>query len=274
MSEEEEDKKKKYVPTDAAKAKDPTERAKELYESTEKDRKKTALTMKADKYSFSEIAHALKEVSGDGINPSQLSDWEQEDKKVQEVGLEAEPVLTAAEKAFAAMAAAKMKGLDEKFWSQVLDYGLYVFECVTPMVPAKTPEEKAANTQKWLKEAVEAFDPEEMMEIRKFGAAAFLAMMELKEQMTIYMSWADPSSRLQNMAEKALYSKNPVNKDAFDLLMLKLVESVNQVPRFTKGQRLSEIPRVIKAYAEATGTPEDQAEKIYGLVLKEVKLGE
>jgi len=84
------------------------------------------------------------------------------------------------------------------------------------------------------------------------------------------MDWADPSSRLQEMAEKALYSPNQINEKAFNMLMLELVKSIRAVPRFGRGDRVSELPGIVKAYAQARGVSPEQAEEVYSDVLQEV----
>lgn len=270
MSSGEDEKKKSMPPSEAAESKDPIARTRELYKETKEDRKKTALTMKAEKYNPSEISHALKVVSGTGINPAQWKEWSETGKLEQQVTEAAVPILTKQEAEFMIVVAAKFKKMNEILQTQVIEFGMYVLETVAPQVPAARPEDKINNTLEWLKKAVTAFDPEAMMEIEKFGATAFLAAQELKAQINVLMSWADPSSRLQEMAEKALYSPNPINEKAFNMLMLELVKTIHGVPRFSRGEQISELPGIVKAYAEARGVTVQDAEKIFGAVVEEV----
>lgn len=270
MSGEEEDSGKGMAQSGAAETKDPKTRVEELKEETKGDRKKMALTMKAEGYNRVEISHAFKEVTGTGLGPAQWKEWEDADKLKQQVTEAAVPILTKQEAEFMVVVAAKYKKLNEILQAQVIEFGMYILESVTPQVPADRPEDKVKNTLEWLKKAVIAFDPEEMMEIEKFGAAAFLAAQELKTQITVLMAWADPSSRLQEMAEKALYSLNAINEKAFNVLMLELVKSIHGVPRFGRGEQVSELPGIVKSYAEARGVTQQEAEKIMIEVVQEV----
>lgn len=247
------------APSGAAAVKDPKSRVEELRKETKDDRKKMALTMKAEGYNRVEISHAFKEVTGTGLGPAQWTEWEVQDKQHAEALEVAGVVLTAKEKAFATTVAAKLKTLNEKTQTQIMDLGMYVFESVTPLVPADTPEEKIINTKAWLRQAVDAFDPEYAEEVEKFGAAAFLAACTLKRQINELMTWADPSSRLQEMAEHALYSPNPVNEMAFDRLMIELMRSIHAAPRFKGAASAAEIPAIAEAYAKARGIPVEQA---------------
>ena len=274
MSEDEEDIGKGMAPSGAAAAKDPKTRAEELNTETKEDRKKMAMTMKAEGYNRVEISHAFKEITGTGLGPTQWKEWKEEEKLREQAREAALVVLTAEEKQFATTVAAKLKTLNEKFQALIIDLGMYVFESVTPLVPADTTEEKIYKTKGWLQDAITAFNPEEMREIEKFGAAAFLAAQELKAQINELMAWADPSARLQNMAEKALYSPSPLNDKAFSILMLELVKSINAVPRFSRGSRVSELPGIVKAYAEARGVTPQKAEKVFSEVLQEVNASE
>jgi hypothetical protein len=274
LSDLDEESKKGMAPSGAATVKDPKTRVQELLKETKDDRKKTALTMKAEGYNRIEISHAFKEVTGTGMGPKQWSEWEAEDKLVKEVGAVAGPVLAKEEKAWMAEVAAHFKTLSDRMQTYVIDFGVFVLETVTPQVPVDNPEEKMRKTREWLKDAVTAFNPEAMKEIKKFGFAAFLAAQELKMQISELMAWADPSNRLQAMAERALYSPNPVNSEAFNILMTELVRSIHAVPRFERGAKVDELPRIIKAYSEAAGVPEKEAESLMGEVLEEVGVGE
>lgn len=273
MSNPDKDEPKGGAPSKAADAKNPKARARQLLKEHEGDRKKAALAMRAEGYSPPEVGAAFKAVTGTGIGGKEWGEWKQGDKLKKEVGEVAGPVLAQEEKAWESTVLARFKTLTERLQTHVLDYGLYILDTVTPQVPADTPEEKVNNTLKWLRDAVTAFDPEKMMEIEKFGAAAFLAAQELKAQISELMTWADPSSRLQEMAEKALYSSNPINEKAFNMLMLELVKSINAVPRFGRGDRVSELPRIVKSYAEARGVTPEEAEEIMGEVVQEVVTG-
>jgi len=274
LSDDEEESKKGMAPSGAAAAKDPKTRAEELRKETKEDRKKMALTMKAEGYNRVEISHAFKQVTGTGLGPAQWKEWDEEDKLRLQVGEVAGPVASQEEKAWMSTVLAKFKTLTERLQAQVLEFGLYVLETVTPQVPAATPEEKVRNTLEWLRKAVVAFDPEAMREIEKFGATAFLAAQELKRQIGELMEWADPSSRLQQMAERCLYSTNQINEKAFNMLMLELVRSIHQVPRFQGGAKVDELPKIIKSYAEARGLALDEAEEVMGEVLQEVASSE
>jgi len=55
------------APSKAALAKDPKQRVQEFLKETKDDRKKTALTMKAEGYNRVEIDHTFKEITGNGI---------------------------------------------------------------------------------------------------------------------------------------------------------------------------------------------------------------
>jgi hypothetical protein len=270
LSSEEGDEKKGMAKSTAAKEKDPTERVRELLNESKGDRKATATAMTKEGYNRVEIGHAFKVATGDGLSPNQWKEWDLVEKRAAEVRDLAAPVITAEEKAFAQNVAAKLKAMDEKIQTQIIDLGLYVFESVTPLVPADTAEEKVQNTKGWLADAVTAFDPEKMRVIERFGAQAFFAAQTLKAQIAQFMMWAEPSTRLQEMAEKALYSPNPINKDAFNLLMLELVKSVRAVPAFDRKTSLAEYPVVVKAYAEARGIPPEQAQELMDEALQEV----
>lgn len=259
MSNEEEENPKGMAPSSAAAAKDPKIRLEELRKEFKEDRKKMALAMKAEGYNRVEISHTFKEVTGTGLGPSQWKEWEAQDKQQLEVRDAAAVVLKAEEKEFATTVAAKLHTLNEKLQATIIDLGLYVFESVTPLVPADTVEDKVKNTKIWLRRAVDSFDPDYAEEVEKFGAAAFLAACTLKRQMNEFMGWADPSSRLQEMAERALYSPNPVNEMAFDRLMAELMRSIHAAPRFQGAASAEEIPAITEAYAHARGIPVEQA---------------
>lgn len=259
MSSGEEHEKKAMAPSAAATAKDPRARVQELLKQFEGDRKKAALAMKAEGFGPTEIGQAFKQATGEGISGRQWGEWKEQDKQQVEARDLAGVVLTAEEKAFATTVAAKLHAMNEKVQGLIIDLGLYVFESVTPLVPADTAEEKMKNTKEWLQHAVEAFDPERAEEVEQFGAAAFLAACTLKRQMNELMEWADPSSRLQEMAERALYSPNPVNEMAFDRLMAELMRSIHGTPRFKGAASAAEIPAISEAYAHARGIPVDQA---------------
>lgn len=259
MSSGEEEVHKSGASSGAAEAKDPAVRVRELLAETKDDRKKSALTMRAEGYSPPEIGAAFKAVTGTGIGGKEWGEWKLQDKQEVEARDLAGVVLTAEEKAFASTVAAKLHSLNEKLQGLIIDLGLYVFESVTPLVPAETAEEKVKNTKQWLQDAVAAFDPERWEEAEKFGAAAFLAACTLKRQMNEFMEWADPSSRLQEMAERALYSPNPVNEMAFDRLMVELMRSIHAAPRFKGAASAEEIPAITEAYAHARGIPVEQA---------------
>lgn len=260
MSKEKDEKKKKHEPTAAAKLVDPQERVKKLLEETKGDRKKTALRMVAEEYGVTEIEAAFKKVTTKGIGPHTWAKWKAEAEADKKVGEVAGPVLAKEEQAWMSTVLAKFKTLTDRLQAQVINYGTYVLETVAPQVPADTPEEKIHNTLEFLRKAVAMVDPEKVEEIEKFGAAAFLAACTLKTQMAVFMSWADPSSRLQDMAMKCLYSPNPVNKEAFNKLMSELMKAIYQVPRFDRGPSREQIPGFIKAYARARGIPEEAAE--------------
>jgi hypothetical protein len=259
LSSGEEEEKKGMAPSAAATAKKPRERVQELLAQFEGDRKKAALAMKGEGFGPTEIGQAFKQATGEGISGRQWGEWKLQDKQQAEAHEVAVVVLTAEEKAFATTVAAKLHTLTEKVQSQIIDLGLYVFESVTPLVPAETAEDKVKNTKLWLQAAVENFDPEEAEEVEKFGAAAFLAACTLKRQMNELMEWADPSSRLQEMAERALYSTNPVNEMAFDRLMAELMRSIHAAPRFKGAASAEEIPAIAEAYAHARGIPVERA---------------
>ena len=258
----------------ASEAEDPAARAKVLLKQFGDDRKKAAYAMRQEGYSSPEIGAAFKVATGTGIGGREWSEWKKQDDVKEQVGEAAAPILAKQEAEFMVVVAAKFKKLNEILQTQVIEFGMYVLETVAPQVPADRPEDKIKNTLEWLKKAVTAFDPEEMMEIEKFGATAFLAAQELKAQINALMSWADPSSRLQEMAEKALYSPNPINEKAFNMLMLELVKSIHGVPRFGKGEKVSELPSIVLAYADARGVPAEDAEKIFEQVVREVTSNE
>ena len=274
LSTGEEDGQKMGPVSDAAKATDPVARAKEMLKQFADDRKKAAYAMRAEGYSSPEIGAAFKVATGTGIGGREWGEWKLEEEKSKQVGEVAVPVLAKEEKAWMAEVAAHFKTLSDRMQTYVIDFGVFVLETVTPQVPVESPEEKMRRTKEWLKDAVAAFDPEAMREIEKFGAAAFLAAQELKAQITALMMWADPSSRLQAMAEKALYSSNPINEKAFNMLMLELVKSIHAVPRFGRAERVSELPGIVKAYADARGVAPEEAEEIMGEVVQEVGAGE
>ena len=259
MSGEEEDSGKMGHPSKAAEAKDPTVRVRELMKETKEDRKATALKMRAEGYSPPEVGAAFKIVTGTGIGGKEWGEWKAQDKQHAEALEVAGVVLTAKEKAFSTTVAAKLKTLDEKTQMMIIDLGMYVFYSVVPLVPAETPEEKAPNTKSWLMQAVDAFDPEYAEEVEKFGAAAFLAASTLKRQMNELMEWADPSSRLEKMAERALYSPNPVNEVAFDKLLNEVMRSIHGAPRFKGPASAEEIPAIAAAYAKARGISLERA---------------
>ena len=139
-------------------------------------------------------------------------------------------------------------------------------------VPAATPQDKVRNTKAWVADAVTAYQPEKLEEIEKFDATAFLAALEIKRQMSVFMDWAEPSKRLENLAEKALYSPNPLNMEAFRLLLTELMTTIHAVPRFQRGPKLEEVPGIIKAYASARGIPLERAEQRMQTVIKEVDM--
>jgi hypothetical protein len=257
------------APSGAAQAKDPRARVQELLGQFEGDRKKAALAMKGEGFGPTEIGQAFKQATGEGISGRQWGEWKLQDKQQAETREVAVVVLTAEEKAFATTVAAKLHAMNEKFQAQVIDLGLYVYESVTPLVPADTAEEKVKNTKEWLQDAVAAFDPEATRELEKFGALAFYAAQTLKMQMSEFMAWADPSTRLQEMAEKALYSPNPVNKDAFNVLMLNLMKSIHAVPRFERKTSAQEFPEIVQAFAQARGIKPEDAEEVMTTALKE-----
>jgi len=274
LTEETVKKKRTHTPTKAAQAQDPEARARELLKQTAGDRKKTAFAMKAEGYSGPEISAAFKAATGDGIGRAQWTEWEDEEKKRKEAAEVAGAVLTQEEKAWRSTVAARFRSLDERLQTYVMDFGCYVLEAVAPLVPADTAEEKLKKTMDYVRDAVRAFDPNALRELEKFGAAAFWAAQELKAQLEAFYVWADPSSRLQEMAEKALYSPNPINKDAFNTLLLELVKSIHGVPRFGRAERVSELPSIVKAYADARGISPEKAEAVMSEVVKEVSIGE
>jgi hypothetical protein len=55
------------------------------------------------------------------------------------------------------------------------------------------------------------------------------------------------------MAERALYSPNPVNEMTFNKLMAELMKSIHAVPRFKGAVSAEEIPAIAEAYAKARG---------------------
>lgn len=258
----------------ASEAEDPAERAKAMLKQFGDDRKQAAYAMRQEGYSSPEIGAAFKVATGTGIGGREWTEWKKQDDLKLKVGEAAAPILSKQETEFMAVVAAKYKKLNEMLQSQAIEFGMFILETVTPQVPADRPEDKVKNTLEWLRKAVSAFDPEVMMEIEKFGAAAFLAAQELKAQINELMAWADPSSRLQDMAEKALYSPNQINEKAFNVLMLELVKSIHGVPRFSRGEQVSELPGIVKAYAEARGVTPQEAEKIFGAVVQEVAASE
>jgi len=230
--------------------------------------------MREEGYSSPEIGSAFKGATERGISGHEWAAWKKEDSIREQVAEVAAPILAAEDKAWMAEVTARFKKLSDLLQTYVMEFGVYVLEAVMPQVPAQSPQEKRSNTLRWLQDAVTAFQPEKMREVKKFGAAAFLAAQELKAQIGALMAWADPSSRLQEMAEKALYSPNPINEKAFNMLMLELVKSIHGVPRFGKGEQISEMPRIVQLYAEASGTPVGEAEELFGEVVKEVSVGD
>lgn len=270
MSGEKKKSKKATVLSVAAIAKNPMERVKELMTETKGDRKKAALIMQGEGYRVGEIEHAFKIKTGKGIGSQVWKKWKDEGKAIEEVGEVAGPVLAKEEKAWMTTVLAKFKTLTERLQTHVIDYGIYVLETVAPQVPADTPEEKPRKTKEFLRKAVDMVEPEKVEEIEHFGATAFLAACELKRQMAEFMQWADPSSRLQAMAEKCLYSPNPINKVAFDKLMTELIKSIHATPRFRGGPRVEELPGITKAYAQARGVPLEVAQERMQTALSEV----
>ena len=270
MSSGKDEKKKAPEPTAAARARDPQARVKELLEQTKDDRKQAALTMVEDGYSISEIETAFKVATGKGIGGKQWGLWKREGEEALTLGEEAGSVAARREKAFETETLARFKQMTKEVQTRILDFGMYVYDVVIPQVQAATPQDKVRNTRAWLSQAVEAFQPEKMEEIEKFGAAAFLAALEVKRQMSVFMDWAEPSKRLENLAEKALYSPSPLNMEAFKLLLTELMTTIHAVPRFQRGPKLEEVPGIIKAYASARGIPLELAEQRMETVIKEV----
>lgn len=270
LSSGKDEKKKAPEPTAAARARDPQARVKELLEQTKDDRKQAALTMVEDGYSISEIETAFKVATGKGIGGKQWGLWKREGEEALTLGEEAGSVAARREKAFETETLARFKQMTKEVQTRILDFGMYVYDVVIPQVQAATPQDKVRNTRAWLSQAVEAFQPEKMEEIEKFGAAAFLAALEVKRQMSVFMDWAEPSKRLENLAEKALYSPSPLNMEAFKLLLTELMTTIHAVPRFQRGPKLEEVPGIIKAYASARGIPLELAEQRMETVIKEV----
>lgn len=270
MSNEKEDDKRRHKPTAAEKKKPAADRIGELLKQTKNDRKKTAYLMRDEGYSPTEIGSAFKEATGKGLSGQTWAQWKREDQAAEDVGKEAGPVLERREKAWMTTTLGRFKKLTDRVQAHIIEYGTYVYETIVPQVPADRPEDKVRNTEEWLRAAVEAFDPEKIQEIERFGATAFLAACQLKQQMTRFMSWADPSSRLQEMAMKCLYSPNPINEQAFNRLMSELMKTIYDVPRFGAGPKVEEMPGIINAYAEARGVPPEVAEKRMSAVVREV----
>ncbi|MBA7703591.1 hypothetical protein ES703_112377 [subsurface metagenome] len=257
-------------PSKAAKAKDPPTRVDELLKQFEGDRKRAAITMLTEGYNTVEIGTAFKTATTKGISGRTWEKWKKEADLIQKLGPDAAAVVEQREKVFETETLARFKTMTNESQTRILSFGMYVSDVVTPQVPAATSKDKEKNTIKWLSRAVEAFQPEKMEEIEKFGATAFWAALELKRQMIVVMNWAEPSKRLENLAEKALYSPNPINTEAFRLLLNELMTTIRAVPRFTRGPKLEEVPGIIKAYASARGISEEAAEQRMETVIKEV----
>jgi len=260
LSNSEEDVKRESTSSKASDAKSPIERVKELLEQVQGDRKKAALTMLAEGYNATEIGSAFKEATGTGIGGREFGQWKREAEEEKRAGEKAGPLLITAEKAFMAKALERFKTLTNELQAQIIDLGVFVMDTVTPQVPASRPEEKIKNTKDWLAKAVRSFQPEEIEAIEEFGATAFLAACELKKQISALMDWAEPSNRLERLAEKALYSPNPINAEAFNMLMTELMRSIHAVPAFSGKPTIEELPMITKMYAQARGIPEEEAE--------------
>lgn len=261
MSKPEEEKKKEAAPSKASEAKKSAERVKELLEQTQGDRKQAALTMLSEGYNGPEIGSAFKEATGEGFSGRTFAEWKREAEEAKKAGESAGPLLVTADKAFMAKALERFKTLTNELQAQIIDLGVFVMDTVTPQVPASRPEEKLKNTKEWLAKAVRSFDPEAIEEIEGFGATAFLAACELKKQISALMDWAEPSNRLQQMAEKALYSPNPINSEAFSMLMTELMRTIHEVPIFSGRPSVEDLPKIAKAYADARGIPLEEAEE-------------
>ena len=260
MSSSERDSTKQDRASKASEAKNPLERAKELLEQAKGDKKTAALTMQSEGFSVSEIEGAFKQATGAGIGGRVWAQWKQEDEATKKAGEEAGPILAKAEKAWDSEVLARFHSVTKEVQLHIIELGTYVFETVAPQVPTVRPEDKIRNTKEWLAKAVMSFQPDKIEEIEEFAATAFLAACKVKMQISQFMDWAEPSRRLQEIAEKALYSTNPINVDAFNLLLQELMRTIHEVPSFSGKPTVEELPIIAKAYADARGITLEEAE--------------
>ena len=89
----------------------------------------------------------------------------------------------------------------------------------------------------------------------------FLAALEVKKQLITIVDWSEPSNRLEHLAEKCLYSPNPVNSEMFKILMAELIQSIHAVPRISGKPTVEELPKIAKMYADARGISLEEAEE-------------